>query len=105
MIRDAAAKLLLIPALGMCISILTMALSLSSRSVAEILLSILFWTSITFLLWQGIVAVTAFIRNHSRIRKLIPLKLVLLLFATAVIALLITSVAVSVWNKLFQNPI
>jgi len=105
MIRDAAAKLLLIPALGMCISILTMALSLSTRSVTEILLSILFWTSITCLLWQGIVAVTAFIRNHSRIRQLIPLKLILLLFATAIIALLITRVAVSLWNKLFQNPI
>ena len=105
MIRDAAAKLLLIPILGISISILTMALSISSRSLAEILLSILFWTAITFFLWQGVVAVTAFIRNHSRVRKVIHLKLVLLLFATAVIALLFTSVAVSIWNKLFQNPI
>src|SRR5215217_4800440 len=105
MIRDAAAKLLLVPLLGISISILTMLLSFDSRPLQDIVFSALFWIIVTFFLWQGIVAATAFIRNHSRIRKIISLKIFLLFFITACVALLITSVAVSIWNKLFSNPI
>src|SRR6476660_6320343 len=105
MFKDAAAKLLLVPLLGISISILSMLLSFSGRTFSEVLLSVIFWICVTFFMWQGSVAATAYIRNHPRIRKVISLKLFLLLLLTIAVALIISSLAVSLWNKLFSNPI
>jgi two-component system, LytTR family, sensor kinase len=105
MIKDAVAKLLLIPLLGFSIAYCTLLPSFSNRRFSEMVLSVLFWIVVTFFLWQGVVAITAFIRNHSRTRKLISLKIFLLLICTAAAAALIASFAVSIRHLLFQNPI
>ena len=105
MIRDAAAKLFLIPLLGFSIAVCTSLASWSSRGFSELVLIILFWIVVTFFLWQCIVAITAFIRNQDQTRKFIALKIFLLLSSTAATAWLITSFAIGLWQKLFQNPI
>lgn len=105
MIKDATAKLLLIPLLGFSIAFCTNLSSLSDQWYYELGLSILFWIAVTFLLWQGVVAITAFIRNRTQPRKVISLKLFLLLICTAALGWLITRFATSLWNQLFQNTI
>jgi two-component system, LytTR family, sensor kinase len=104
MIKDAAAKLLLIPLLGFGIAIFTSLASFSSRPFSELILSGLFWIVVTYFLWQGIVAITAFIRKQAQTRRVIALKIFLLLVSTAATAWVVTSFAVSLWQKLFQTP-
>jgi two-component system, LytTR family, sensor kinase len=105
MIKDAVAKLFLVPLLGISIALLTGCLANTSLTFSGAMLSLLFWIGISFFVWQGIVITTAFIRNQKRFRKKITLKVFLLLFSSAVLALLITSLATLAWNKLFQYPI
>lgn len=105
MIKDAAAKLLLIPLLGTGIALLSMPGSRNRLPFPEVLFYALFWAAVTFLLWQSTVAVTAFIRNHAALRKQGAWKIFLLLFSTTAFALLITGMAIALWKQLFQNPI
>lgn len=105
MIKDVAAKWLLIPLLGISIGIVTGSVSLKRFVFPETVSAALFWTTITLLLWQSTVASTAFIRHHARLRKKDAHKLLLLFFSTTTFALVISDIAINVWNNLFQNPI
>src|SRR5438309_3029080 len=104
MIKDDAAKLLLIPLLGIGIAFCTSLASFSNHRFSKLFLSGLFWIVVTYFLWQGIVAITSFIRNRAQTRRLIALKIFLLLVSTAATAWVVTSFAMSLWQKLFQNP-
>lgn len=105
MIKDAAAKLFLIPLLGFSIAVCTSLASWYNRRFSEFILISLFWIVTTFFLWQCIVAITSFVRNQAQTRKIISLKIFLLLSSTALIAWLVTSFAIGIGQILFQTPI
>jgi two-component system, LytTR family, sensor kinase len=105
MIKDAVAKLLLVPLLGICIAFGSGCLASATLSFSGALLSLLFWIGVSFFAWQGIVIITAFIRNQKQFRKKTTLKIFLLLLSISVFTLLITSLATLAWNKLFHFPI
>ena len=104
MIKDAVAKLLLVPLLGISIALLTSSVATPRLSTSGTLLSLLYWTGITFISWQGIVITTAYIRNQKPLQQKITLKVFLLLLCTAALALLIIMLATMAWTKLFQLP-
>jgi hypothetical protein len=104
MIKDVAAKLLLIPLLGVLIPLLTGFMAYAPHGVTESIGIYLLFIALTFLLWQGLVFITAFIRTQSGNRMKAGPKVMLLIFCAAAFAFIGTTLFMLLWNKLFQKP-
>lgn len=105
MIKDVAAKLLLIPLLGLFIPVLTSLFVCNHCTLSDIILCNLSYILITFLLWQGIVFITAFVRNNPHIRKIPLVKVMLLICCTAVFAVFFISLFIAVLKLAFSKVI
>jgi sensor histidine kinase YesM len=105
MIKDVAAKLLIIPLLGILIPLLTGFTDYAHDTIIQTILIYILFTALTFLLWHGIVFFTSYIRSRNRSHKKTALKILLLIFCAAAFAFLGTSIFTFLWNKLFQTTI
>jgi two-component system LytT family sensor kinase len=105
MIKDVSAKFLLIPLLGLLVPVLTSFFACNNCTVSQIFFSALSYILITFLLWQGVVAITAFIRNNAHIRKTILVKVLLLISCTVLFSIFCISLFVAFLKTVFSNVI
>jgi sensor histidine kinase YesM len=104
MMKDVAARLLFIPLLGILIPLLTVFTAHAPYGLMETIAIYLLFIALTFLLWQGIVFITAFIRNQGGNLKKAGFKVLLLIVSTAAFALVATTLFKLLWNQLFQKP-
>lgn len=105
MIKDVAAKLVLIPLLGLFIPTATSFFACQHCTFYQIVLCALSYIFITFLLWQGIVTITASIRNNPHIRTKTGLKVLLLIFSTALFSVFFISLFVVVLKTFFSGTV
>jgi sensor histidine kinase YesM len=103
MIKDVAAKLLFVPLLGLIIPALTSVFVCNDCSFYQLFACAVFYIGITYLLWQGIVAITAAIRNQPRLRKQTALKVLLLILFTGLFAASFVSLFMAVLKNFFQD--
>lgn len=105
MIKDVAAKLLFIPLLGLLVPIVTSLFACNNCTFTELVFCNFSYIFITFLLWQGIVFITAFLRNNPHIRKNVLMKVLLLIFCTAFFSVLGITLFVGILKKFFSDVI
>lgn len=103
MIKDVAAKLLIIPLVGLLIPVLTSLFVCNHCTLSDIIFCNLSYILVTALLWQGVVAITAFVRNNPHIRKIPLLKVLLLIFCTALFAILFINLFIAVLKTAFSH--
>jgi lipopolysaccharide export LptBFGC system permease protein LptF len=83
MIRDQLYKRLFIPLTAAAFPFLAGLFGLSGYKMLTVLFTILFFTGIVLVAWQGVVQLTAFLRTRKALLKNIFLKLLLVPVATA----------------------
>ena len=105
MIKDAAAKLLLIPLFSLFIPISTNFFSCSNCVFYRAAFTFLLYIAVTLFIWQGVVALTAFTRNNPYIRKRIALKVLLLIAGASLFSFIITGAFVQLLYYYFADVI
>jgi two-component system LytT family sensor kinase len=105
MLKDVAAKLLFVPLLGLLIPVLSSVLVCNGCSVPELVGSGIFYIGLMALLWQGVVVITASVRNNSRIRKNTGLKVLLLIFGTGLFAVSFSTLFSALSRSLFSHVV
>lgn len=100
MIKDVAARWLFIPLLGMLIPLFSGFIRVGDRSILKVIAYQLFCIAVTFIFWQVVVAITAFIRNRTFLRYKQIFKILLLISCTALFGFTVCTLFTEVLKKL-----
>jgi sensor histidine kinase YesM len=98
MIRDQLYKRLFIPLTAAAFPFLAGLFGLSGYKMLTVLFTILFFTGIVLVAWQGVVQLTAFLRTRKALLKNIFLKLVLVPVATGFLSATVIVLATLAWQ-------